>query len=156
MAAARLSTRAARPGSPDGYPISEYMNDAFDAVTYFLAYLAPGKYPYVDYSGRDPGTAGGTVDPALVLDRSKPTLFITAAKHGSEQSAKEAALLILRDFAAESFGAVVLSSVTADVIGRAMMGDHPFLSLPPFAVHGHAEYLLYGVLDPRMRVGAAS
>ncbi len=43
-------------------------------------------------------TAEGVSRPEQ-LDRSKPTLFITAAKHGSEQSAKEAALLILRDFA---------------------------------------------------------
>ena len=54
--------------------------------------------------------------------------------------------LILRNFAAESFGAVVLSSVTADVVGRAMLGDHPFLSLPAFAVHSHVEYLLYVAL----------
>ncbi len=33
------------------------------------------------------------------LDRSKPTLLITASQHGSEQSAKEAALIILRDLA---------------------------------------------------------
>lgn len=54
--------------------------------------------------------------------------------------------LILRDFAAQSFGAVVLSSVTADIIGRALMGDDPFLTLPTFAVHSHIEYILYGVL----------
>ncbi len=41
--------------------------------------------------------------------------------------------LILRDFETESFGAVVLASVTADVIGRAAFGNHPFLMLP--AVH---------------------
>lgn len=40
--------------------------------------------------------------------------------------------LILRNFAAESFGAVVLSSVAAAVVGRALLGDHPFLSLPLF------------------------
>jgi CIC family chloride channel protein len=54
--------------------------------------------------------------------------------------------LILRDFAAESFGAVVLSSVTADIVGRAMLGDHPFLSLPTFAVRSPTEYLFYVAL----------
>ena len=54
--------------------------------------------------------------------------------------------LILRSFSAESFGAVVLASVTADVVGRAMLGDHPFLSLPSFAVRSPSEYLLYGAL----------
>ena len=54
--------------------------------------------------------------------------------------------LILRNFAAESFGAVVLSSVSAAVVGRAMLGDHPFLSLPLFSVRSPLEYLLYGAL----------
>ena len=43
-------------------------------------------------------TAEGVSRPEQ-LNRSKPTLFITAAKHGSEQSAKEAALLILNELA---------------------------------------------------------
>ncbi len=43
-------------------------------------------------------TAEGVSRPEQ-LDRRKPTLFITAAKHGNEQSAKEAALLIMRDLA---------------------------------------------------------
>jgi hypothetical protein len=34
------------------------------------------------------------------LDRAKPTILLTAAQHGNEQSAKEAALRLLRDFAA--------------------------------------------------------
>ncbi len=38
--------------------------------------------------------------------------------------------LILRDFAAQSFGMVVLSSVTASVIGRAAFGNAAFLHLP--------------------------
>jgi CIC family chloride channel protein len=54
--------------------------------------------------------------------------------------------LILRDFTAESFGAVVLSSVTASVIGRAALGDTAFLRLPAFHVHHPAEYLLYALL----------
>ncbi len=54
--------------------------------------------------------------------------------------------LILRDFTAESFGAVVLSSVTASVVGRAVLGDGAFLQLPPFHVGHPVEYLLYAVL----------
>ena len=54
--------------------------------------------------------------------------------------------LVLRSFAAEEFGAVVLASVTASVVGRAMLGDHPFLSLPAFSVHNPLEYVLYVVL----------
>jgi CIC family chloride channel protein len=54
--------------------------------------------------------------------------------------------LILADFAARSFGMVVLSSVTASVIGRAVLGDDPFLSLPTFTVDHPREYLLFGLL----------
>jgi CIC family chloride channel protein len=54
--------------------------------------------------------------------------------------------LILRDFAAESFGAVVLASVTASVVGRAVFGDVPFLDLPPFTLRSPVEYLLFIVL----------
>ncbi|WAL68678.1 chloride channel protein [Amycolatopsis cynarae] len=54
--------------------------------------------------------------------------------------------LILRDFAAESFGAVVLSSVTASVVGRAVFGNAAFLSLPPFALRNPVEYLLFVAL----------
>ncbi|MGH3669656.1 MAG: chloride channel protein [Pseudonocardiaceae bacterium] len=61
--------------------------------------------------------------------------------------------LILRDFAAESFGAVVLSSVTASVIGRAVFGDHPFLNLPAFTLRSPWEYLLFATLG--LVIGAA-
>ena len=54
--------------------------------------------------------------------------------------------LILSDFAAQSFGMVVLSSVTASVIGRAALGNAPFLDLPAFSVHHVQEYLLFALL----------
>lgn len=61
--------------------------------------------------------------------------------------------LILRDFAVESFGAVVLASVTASVVGRAVFGDVPFLDLPPFTLHNPVEYLLFVALG--VLVGAS-
>jgi CIC family chloride channel protein len=54
--------------------------------------------------------------------------------------------LILRDFAAQSFGMVVLSSVTASVIGRAAFGNQPFLHLPAFTVQHPVEYALLAAL----------
>jgi len=54
--------------------------------------------------------------------------------------------LILRDFEAESFGVVVLSSFVADVIGRAAFGSHPFLALPGFQLRSPIEYPLYAGL----------
>ena len=44
--------------------------------------------------------------------------------------------LILADFAAQSFGMVVLAAVTASVIGRATLGNRPFLH--PADLHGPA------------------
>ena len=54
--------------------------------------------------------------------------------------------LILRDFEVESFGAVVLASVVADIIGRAAFGSHPFLVLPGFAIGSPWDFLLYAGL----------
>ena len=54
--------------------------------------------------------------------------------------------LILRNFQTRSFGLVVLSSVTADAIGRAAFGSHPFLSLPSFTFSSPLELPLYAGL----------
>lgn len=54
--------------------------------------------------------------------------------------------LILRNFETRSFGLVVLSSVTADAIGRAAFGNHPFLSLPAFDFSSPLELVLYAGL----------
>ena len=54
--------------------------------------------------------------------------------------------LLLGDFATEAFGAVVLASVTASVIGRAAFGNVPFLHLPVFSISSPTEYVFYAVL----------
>ena len=54
--------------------------------------------------------------------------------------------LILADFAAQSFGMVVLASVTASVIGRAALGNEPFLHLPAFSPTNLTQYLLFAAL----------
>jgi CIC family chloride channel protein len=54
--------------------------------------------------------------------------------------------LILRNFETRSFGLVVLSSVTADAIGRAAFGSHPFLTLPTFNFSSPLELVLYALL----------
>lgn len=59
--------------------------------------------------------------------------------------------LILGTFTAEAFGATVLASVTASVIGRAAFGNAAFLSLPDFHVDHLAQYGLFAALG----VGAA-
>ncbi|MEU0337510.1 chloride channel protein [Streptomyces bobili] len=54
--------------------------------------------------------------------------------------------LILGTFSAEAFGAAVLASVTASVIGRAAFGDVAFLRLPDFHVDHLGQYGLFAVL----------
>src|SRR5437660_2440208 len=54
--------------------------------------------------------------------------------------------LILRNFETQSFGLVVLSSITADAIGRAVFGNHAFLSLPSFTFTSPVELVLYAGL----------
>jgi len=54
--------------------------------------------------------------------------------------------LILRDFEADAFGVVVLSSFVADIIGRAAFGSHAFLDLPALQLQSAAEYPLFAGL----------
>ncbi len=54
--------------------------------------------------------------------------------------------LILADFTGQAFGMVVLASVTSSVIGRAALGDVPFLTLPTFTVQSPWEYVGFAVL----------
>lgn len=95
--------------------------------------------------------AGSTVAQLLRLDTPRVRLLVACGAAAGISATFNAPLagpffaleLILRSFTAESFGAVVLASVTADVVGRTMLGDHPFLTLPTFAVRSPTEYLLY-------------
>ncbi|MEU1295891.1 chloride channel protein [Streptomyces sp. NPDC005840] len=54
--------------------------------------------------------------------------------------------LILGTFSAEAFGATVLASVTASVIGRAAFGNLAFLRLPDFHVDHLGQYALFAAL----------
>lgn len=54
--------------------------------------------------------------------------------------------IILRQWATESVGMVVLSSVTASVIGRSVLGDKPFLTLPTFTIDHLVQYPMFALL----------
>lgn len=54
--------------------------------------------------------------------------------------------IILRRFSAEAFGIVVISSVTANVIARALVGDDHVLTLPAYSLGSAAEFPFYAVL----------
>lgn len=97
---------------------------------------------------------GSALGQWLRLDTDRTCLLVACGAAGGISATFNAPLagvffaleLILRDFAAESAGVVVLSSVAAAVVGRTLMGDHPFLSLPGFTVHRPVEYVLYAAL----------
>ncbi|MEI4273229.1 chloride channel protein [Klenkia sp. LSe6-5] len=64
--------------------------------------------------------------------------------------------IVLRDFAARSFGMVVVSAVTASVVGRSVLGSQAFLDLPDFTVPHLLTYALFaglGVLAGLVGVG---
>jgi len=76
---------------------------ALDAKSPVLAVLTVGRTLGSDeYAARDIFLAVLSENAATApdaLDRTKPTVLFTAAQHGNEQSAKEAALWLLRDLA---------------------------------------------------------
>ncbi len=101
------------------------------------------------------GSALGSVTgQALRLPASQIRLLVACGAAGGISATFNAPIagvffaleLILRNFETRSFGLVVLSSVTADAIGRAAFGNHPFLSLPSFTFNSPLELLLYAGL----------
>ena len=97
---------------------------------------------------------GSTIGQALRMPESRLRLLVAAGAAGGISATFNAPIagvffaleLILRDFEVESFGVVVLSSVTANVIGRAAFGSQPFLQLPPFQQRSIGEFALYAGL----------
>ena len=97
---------------------------------------------------------GSSLAQLLHLDERRVKLLVACGAAGGIAATFNAPLagvffameLILRQWAAESFGLVVLSSVTASVIGRAVLGNDPFLTLPRFTVDHLVQYPLFALL----------
>jgi len=56
--------------------------------------------------------------------------------------------VILREYGLKNFSSVVLSSVTATVISRSFLGDHPTFHTPPFQLYSIMDmpyYLIFGL-----------
>ncbi|MEO8748958.1 MAG: chloride channel protein [Allobranchiibius sp.] len=97
---------------------------------------------------------GSTLAQRCHLDERRIKLLVACGAAGGIAATFNAPLagvffameIILRQWATESFGMVVLSSVTASVIGRSIFGNHPFLSLPTFHVDHFVQYPLFAIL----------
>lgn len=97
---------------------------------------------------------GSTIGQLLRIPESRLRLLVACGAAGGIAATFNAPVagvffaleLILADFAVESFAAVVLSAVAASIVGRAVLGDHPFLTLPSFHIHSPVEYLAYAAL----------
>lgn len=97
---------------------------------------------------------GSSLAQAFHLDERRVKLLVACGSAGGIAATFNAPLsgvffameLILREWAAESFGMVVLSSVTASVIGRSVLGNDPFLSLPTFHIDHLVQYPLFALL----------
>jgi CIC family chloride channel protein len=51
--------------------------------------------------------------------------------------------VILREYGLRNFSSVVLSSVTATVVSRRFLGNHPAFVTPPFGIYGVTDFLYY-------------
>ena len=97
---------------------------------------------------------GSTVGSFVRVNESRMKILVACGAAGGIAATFNAPLagvffameLILLDFAAQAFGMVVISAVTASVIGRAALGNEPFLSLPTFTVDHVQQYALFGLL----------
>lgn len=54
--------------------------------------------------------------------------------------------VLLRDFSARAFSVVVLASVTATAVSRALLGDHPAFIVPAYELRSAWEFLFYAAL----------
>jgi CIC family chloride channel protein len=97
---------------------------------------------------------GSTVGQLVRVPEDRQRLLVACGAAGGIAATFNAPLagvvfameIILRDFAARSFGMVVVSAVTASVVGRSVLGSRAFLDLPAFSVHHLGSYGLFALL----------
>jgi CIC family chloride channel protein len=97
---------------------------------------------------------GSTIGRAIRAPESRVRVLVACGAAGGIAATFNAPLagvffameLILNDFVSEAFGMVVIAAVTSAAIGRAVLGDHPFLPLPTFTVEHPQQYVLFAAL----------
>jgi chloride channel protein, CIC family len=97
---------------------------------------------------------GSSIGQVLRIPESRMRLLVACGAAGGISATFNAPIagvffaleLILRDFEVESFGVVVMSSVVADVVGRAAFGSQSFLTLPAFQQRSVWDYAFYAGL----------
>jgi CIC family chloride channel protein len=97
---------------------------------------------------------GSSIGQALRVPAGRLTLMVACGAAGGISATFNAPMagvvfgleIILRAFAAQSFGVLVISSVTANVIARLLVGDDTILHLPHYTLGSTTELPLYAVL----------
>jgi CIC family chloride channel protein len=97
---------------------------------------------------------GSSIGQALRVPAGRLTLMVACGAAGGISATFNAPMagvvfgleIILRAFAAETFGVLVISSVTANVVARLLVGDDTILHLPHWTLGSSAELPLYAVL----------
>ncbi|GLZ48334.1 transport integral membrane protein [Actinomycetospora sp. NBRC 106375] len=97
---------------------------------------------------------GSSIGQALRVPAGRLTLMVACGAAGGISATFNAPMagvvfgleIILRAFAAQTFGVLVISSVTANVVARLLVGDDTILHLPHYALGSSAELPLYALL----------
>lgn len=97
---------------------------------------------------------GSSIGQALRVPAGRLTLMVACGAAGGISATFNAPMagvvfgleIILRGFAAEAFGVLVISSVTANVIAGLLVGDDTILHLPHYTLGSTTELPLYAVL----------
>jgi CIC family chloride channel protein len=97
---------------------------------------------------------GSTLGQLLRLSEENIRLLVASGAAGGISATFNAPIagvffaleVILRRFNLRNFSVVVLSSVVADALGHAFLGDDPAFAIPPHALESNLEFPLYALL----------
>jgi CIC family chloride channel protein len=99
-------------------------------------------------------SVASTIGQILRLSEENIRLLVAAGAAGGISATFNAPIagvffaleVILRRFNLRNFSVVVLSSVVADALAHAFLGDDPAFAIPPYALESNFEFALYALL----------